>query len=415
MEEHLTLGQRIQKGRKATGLSQEALGEQLGVSRQAVSKWEADAALPELDKLIAMSRILSLSVGQLLGTEEDPSPAAPELTERELAAIEAIVAKYSAAQQPRWPRKKRRLAAAAVGIALALGLFWLHDQLQTLDRRFTQLQSQVNGIETGVATQIHHLTGQISDILSEGASILADSRVEITAADPLRQTVTLSLSASPKEWSADTAARFTAQLSDGQQRTADAQGSGGTFTARNFTVPMDSEITLSVVLTEGEAARSQVLDTLTDCVPETFQLEGHGSWSSSWVSGSNRVDLEYLSVHISPAKEFPGMARIVPETVDACLFRSGSRTPEQVIPIKEAPELFKGSAGEVEMSQFSCPTAYTLEPGDEVVAALRIRDNYGQVVYFPMDAHYADENGHIRHFSFMRRETWQPGQLIPRE
>ena len=37
MEEHLTLGQRIQKGRKATGLSQEALGEQLGVSRQAIN------------------------------------------------------------------------------------------------------------------------------------------------------------------------------------------------------------------------------------------------------------------------------------------------------------------------------------------------------------------------------------------
>ena len=48
MEEAKTLGGRIQAHRKAAGLSQEALGERLGVSRQAVSRWEADGAVPEL-------------------------------------------------------------------------------------------------------------------------------------------------------------------------------------------------------------------------------------------------------------------------------------------------------------------------------------------------------------------------------
>lgn len=52
MKEGKTLGQRIQEGRKAAGLSQEALGEELHVSRQAVSKWEADAATPELENLL---------------------------------------------------------------------------------------------------------------------------------------------------------------------------------------------------------------------------------------------------------------------------------------------------------------------------------------------------------------------------
>ena len=46
MNESNTLGRRIQEGRKSAGLSQEALGERLGVSRQAVSKWEADGAVP---------------------------------------------------------------------------------------------------------------------------------------------------------------------------------------------------------------------------------------------------------------------------------------------------------------------------------------------------------------------------------
>ena len=71
----MTLGQRIAQKRKELGLSQEGLGERLGVSRQAIYKWESDAALPEIDKLITLSRIFSVSVGWLLGVEEAPSPA----------------------------------------------------------------------------------------------------------------------------------------------------------------------------------------------------------------------------------------------------------------------------------------------------------------------------------------------------
>ena len=57
----MTLGQRIQEHRLRLELSQEALGERLGVSRQAVSKWEADAAVPDTDKLIALSKLFGLT------------------------------------------------------------------------------------------------------------------------------------------------------------------------------------------------------------------------------------------------------------------------------------------------------------------------------------------------------------------
>ena len=52
----MTVGQRIAQKRKEKGLSQEALGERLGVSRQAIYKWESDAALPEIEKLVNLSR-----------------------------------------------------------------------------------------------------------------------------------------------------------------------------------------------------------------------------------------------------------------------------------------------------------------------------------------------------------------------
>ena len=72
----MTLGQRIQELRKGLNLSQEELGERMGVSRQAISKWEGDQTIPELDNLIALSRLFGLTVGQLLGVEQ-PVPAPP--------------------------------------------------------------------------------------------------------------------------------------------------------------------------------------------------------------------------------------------------------------------------------------------------------------------------------------------------
>ena len=52
----MTLGQRISIYRKKLGISQETLGERLGVSRQAVSKWETDAASPDMENLLALAR-----------------------------------------------------------------------------------------------------------------------------------------------------------------------------------------------------------------------------------------------------------------------------------------------------------------------------------------------------------------------
>ena len=50
----MTLGNRIQEIRTKAGLSQEAFGEKIGVTRQTVSKWELGQSRPDMDKLIEM-------------------------------------------------------------------------------------------------------------------------------------------------------------------------------------------------------------------------------------------------------------------------------------------------------------------------------------------------------------------------
>ena len=66
----MTLGQHISQYRKNLGISQEALGERLGVSRQAVSKWETGAAVPDMENLLALAREFGVSVAELTGTPE---------------------------------------------------------------------------------------------------------------------------------------------------------------------------------------------------------------------------------------------------------------------------------------------------------------------------------------------------------
>ena len=55
----MTFGEKIQKLRKEAGLSQEELAYQLGVSRQAISKWERDNGYPETEKIVRMSKIFA--------------------------------------------------------------------------------------------------------------------------------------------------------------------------------------------------------------------------------------------------------------------------------------------------------------------------------------------------------------------
>ena len=66
----MTLGKRIAGLRKQAGWSQEELGARVGVSRQAVGKWESDKATPDLAALMALSELFGVSLDVLVKGEE---------------------------------------------------------------------------------------------------------------------------------------------------------------------------------------------------------------------------------------------------------------------------------------------------------------------------------------------------------
>lgn len=83
---NIEIANRLVNLRKQNSLSQEALAEKLGISRQAVSKWERAEASPDTDNLILLSRIYGISMDELLRTEDEiPMPENAEMPEIEEA------------------------------------------------------------------------------------------------------------------------------------------------------------------------------------------------------------------------------------------------------------------------------------------------------------------------------------------
>ena len=80
----MKLPEKILYCRKRAGLSQEALAERIGVSRQAVSKWETGDAVPELGKLLSLAQAFGVTTDWLLSEEEPQEPRYDYTPEPEL-------------------------------------------------------------------------------------------------------------------------------------------------------------------------------------------------------------------------------------------------------------------------------------------------------------------------------------------
>ncbi len=65
----MTFAEKLKSIRKQAGMSQEQLAEKLGVSRQAVTKWETDAGIPDIENIMAISALFDISLDELLSNE----------------------------------------------------------------------------------------------------------------------------------------------------------------------------------------------------------------------------------------------------------------------------------------------------------------------------------------------------------
>ena len=382
----MTLGQRIQELRKHNGLSQEGLGEALGVSRQAVSKWEGDNGIPELDTLIAMSRLFGITIGELLGVEEAASaPAQPDNTAEE--KLEAILRKYIEAQQ-REPQRKIRWEWLAIAAAfLTVVIVVQFSQIRSMRSTVRQLQNQVGSLEVQVSNNLNNLSGQIRNsiyaILEEQSQLLSTFDWQAVDVDLEKQEVTVRLNATMKAYPAGSKVQFLLdwkKVDETIGKTVSDWVDGPDFLAE-VTLPMNyhTDVTVRVLDADGNV-QEQKVDTFYDLHPDSFQLQAYNLMTPFAITATGlgvtgtTVKGEHPMVDIFtiyPQLFWPEKAVLTAAVNGETVFS------EQMI-LPDAADEHGGYGASIADGYFDM----TLVVGDTLEVKLEVTDNFGRTQTF---------------------------------
>ena len=83
----MKFNEKLIKLRKASGLSQEELGDKLNVARQTVSKWELGETTPEMDKLEELSNLFEISIDELVKDSSVPNIITKEMNQEKIDSL----------------------------------------------------------------------------------------------------------------------------------------------------------------------------------------------------------------------------------------------------------------------------------------------------------------------------------------
>lgn len=116
MEE--TLGKRIVRCRKGLGLTQDALAEKLGVTAQAVSKWENDQSCPDITMLPRLAEVFGITTDELLGIEKKEAVEAEVIPEHDNQEPEGIHVQ-NGLWELQWNSSRKTAISLAVWLLIA--------------------------------------------------------------------------------------------------------------------------------------------------------------------------------------------------------------------------------------------------------------------------------------------------------
>lgn len=389
----MTTGQRIAQKRKEAGLSQETLGAELGVSRQSIYKWESDTALPEIDKLVALSRRFGVTVGWLLGVEEAPetasAPDSGELTDAQLKMVEEITARYIAALPAPKPRKKWPYVLAALMV-----LYAAHRAYQSIDRQFDGVYSRIGQMDSSMSNQVYSISGQVEEILKQQNSLTVDYEIKLVSADLVKNAVTFSVYAVPKTYVEGMRVEFSVDNghNSNSKTVLSEPDQNGQPVSEKFSAELTCELTDDIAIT--------AVFVMPDGTRQTQPLQTYsGLYSGSLPDVASLVDAD-----LQGRAQIENGKLTLPDAMEYALTLN-TKLDNILIPRAEAVSirvgLFKNqrlvawakpiSADEQTRYQgFDNATFYRLEPlsfpfaaGDILESAAVLTDEYGREVICP--------------------------------
>lgn len=396
----MTTGQKIAARRKELELSQEALGDKLGVSRQTVYKWESDLSLPDIDKLVALSRLFQVPVGWLLGVEEEPEPQSVDFSPEQLKLLEEILGRYQRAEPEeltegqrkqveelvgRPPKKRRWWPWVLAVLVIAVGGWTLFQRLDQMEQQYYDLANSVGNITYSVNRQIGSITDRVEEVLKAQNNLTADYGTQLVSANLAANTVTFSLRAMPKTYTPGMSVIFLADNGEETLEFTAQEGENGTFTGEAACTLTDV-ITLSAVFVTGDTRQTQLLDQYVDLYSDSlpqidvnsllsiFEVEEYDQGDGSFV-----IPEEYVTVSngqngssVSAVWEQLGVSQL--RKVEVGLFYN-EKLVQWLTPCQK-PSNYKGFEDE-DFYRLD-PVTLTMEEGDVLEIAARGTDQYGR-------------------------------------
>ena len=321
----MTLGQNIQTARKAKGISQEALAEKIGVSRQALGKWEKDTALPGVDNLQALAKELGVSVDALLGCAA-PDTAAPAVTLNALRdLLDARDAEACRRRRGAW-----LAAAAAAAVLLAVGggmAARLQTRLDGLAGQYGYLSSEVSRTNSDLSARMQELQNAVR----QGESTVLDWGWHQLAS--LQDDGKMPVEVYVKPRTEQQGAAVTLCVTNGSDTALYAmqRGQDGVYTAQELVFALGQNYALSVQWTNPDGTTvNENLDTVPftkDCVePEILMVQTSGMsdhYRVETVNGEQRLTLAVYPITLEVCA--PGWMQI--DAVEAQLWQDGADEP----------------------------------------------------------------------------------------
>ena len=162
-----TVGKRIASLRKAKGITQEGLAEMLGVSGQAVSKWENDQTCPDISLLPQLAKVLGVTVDELLSGKQELIPSVQLLPEEERKNIRDMILRVIVDSTGNRVRINLPMALVQVAIDCGMELPQIsgNDALKHID--WTQIMDMISQGVIGNLVEVDSANGDTVRIYVE--------------------------------------------------------------------------------------------------------------------------------------------------------------------------------------------------------------------------------------------------------
>lgn len=384
----MTMGERIAALRKEKGLSQEALGELVGVTRQAVSKWESDRAIPDVNNCVAMSKVFNIPLANLLELEEvDPSTPLT-LDEAQLKLVKQLTQQYDAAQKRL--RRRWRWPVILLICALLVGGAWFWEWLRDMDRTIDYLSGELAGLQGEIVSGVGD---RVQESLEAERSLITDYTITVLNADPAENKLTYEVTINLKEATAETQVRFLARVG-GEIVTAPAKQKAGLHYSGQITCPIADDTAIYLESESDGQARSQLLEIMNCAGDYQVRLDGWVRWAALTQSVLAEGAFEPVEV-MAFLYEAPGLPKALElNRLEIVLFCNDMAL--KTVPI----DLSLGRTGYSEWilsAEMDVPVDLPeVIPGDTLTFVLMAQDNYGRVVSHILSCYLIEDGGKLQ-------------------